>query len=136
MLSSTSRIRFPFRSGYAEVLSVPVFAEEAQEPITLTVFRGDPGECELHEENELDVTGRLIGGCIDVIDECIGTPYIDLNGFAERYKSDGLIWFFDNFELTPMGLMYSMNRLIQMGLFENAKADIEKAIKLDSKYAE
>ena len=26
------------------VLSVPVFAEEGQEPITLTVFRGDPGD--------------------------------------------------------------------------------------------
>ena len=54
----------------------------------------------------------------------VGTPYIDLNGFAERYKNDGLIWFFDNFELTPMGLMYSMNRLKQMGLFENARAVI------------
>ena len=85
---------------------------------------GDPEECELYEEDELDVTGRLIGGCIDVIDECIGTPYIDLTGFAEKYKSDGLIWFFDNFELTPMGLMYSMNRLKQMGLFDYAKAVI------------
>lgn len=86
------------------------------------LFRGDPSEPGLYEEYELDVTGRLIGGCIDVIDEVIGTPYIDLNGFAERYKDDGLIWFFDNFELKPMGLMYSMNRFKQMGLFENAKA--------------
>ena len=28
----------------APVLSVPVAAEDAQEPITLTVFRGDPGD--------------------------------------------------------------------------------------------
>ena len=28
----------------ALVFSVPVFADEAQEPITLTVFRGDPGD--------------------------------------------------------------------------------------------
>ncbi len=105
------------------------FNEETEEyemdaPVEWLLFRGDPEERELNEEYELDVTGRLIGGCIDVIDECIGTPYIDLKGFAERYKNDGLIWFFDNFELTPMGLMYSMNRLKQMGLFDYAKAVI------------
>ena len=77
---------------------------------------------ELDEGYALDVTGRLIGGCIDVIDEVIGTPYEDLKGFVERYKDDGFIWFFDNFELTPMGLMYSMNRLKQMGMFDNARA--------------
>jgi muramoyltetrapeptide carboxypeptidase LdcA involved in peptidoglycan recycling len=104
-----------------------LYNEETEEyemdaPVEWLLFRGDAEEQELHEENELDVTGRLIGGCIDVIDECIGTPYIDLTGFAERYKEDGLIWFFDNFELTPMGLMYSMNRLKQMGLFDYAKA--------------
>lgn len=103
------------------------FNEETEEyemdaPVEWLLFRGDPDEDELFEESELSVSGRLIGGCIDVIDECIGTPYIDLQGFAERYKKDGLIWFFDNFELTPMQLMYSMNRLKQMGLFDHAKA--------------
>ena len=28
----------------APLLSVPAYAEDAQEPITLTVFRGDPGD--------------------------------------------------------------------------------------------
>ena len=116
----------PVQHSY-ELYNSTGYNEETEEyemdaPVEWLLFRGDPEERELHEENELDVTGRLIGGCIDVIDECIGTPYIDLNGFAERYKDDGLIWFFDNFELTPMGLMYSMNRLKQMGLFENAEA--------------
>ncbi len=95
---------------------------EMDAPVEWLLFRGAEEECELFEDSELDVSGRLIGGCIDVIDEVIGTPYEDLKGFAERYKEDGLIWFFDNFELTPMRLMYSMNRLRQMGLFENAKA--------------
>lgn len=93
-------------------------------PVEWLLFRGDSEERELHEEDCLDVTGRLIGGCIDVIDEIIGTPYIDLNGFAEKYKDDGLIWFFDNFELTPKQLQYSMNRMKQMGLFDHAEAVI------------
>ena len=105
------------------------FNEETEEyemdaPVEWLLFRGDPEEREIFEENELDVTGRLIGGCIDVIDEVIGTPYIDLQGFAERYKEDGLIWFFDIFDMDPIHLMYSMNRLKQMGLFEHAEAVI------------
>ena len=102
------------------------FNEETQSydmdaPVEWLLFRGGE-DGELNEEYMLDVTGRLIGGCIDVIDEVIGTPYEDLCGFAERYRDDGLIWFFDNFELTPMGLMYSMNRLKQMGMFDHARA--------------
>ena len=77
---------------------------------------------ELHEEFELDVTGRLIGGCIDVIDWMIGTPYEDLEGFVERYKEDGFIWFFDNFEMTPMALMYAMTKMKLKGLFDDARA--------------
>ncbi len=105
------------------------FNEETEEyemdtPVEWLLFRGGSEECELREEDRLDVTGRLIGGCIDVIDEVVGTPYIDLSGFAERYKDDGLIWFFDNFELTPRQLMYSMNRMKQMGLFDNARCVI------------
>ncbi|MBQ9272354.1 MAG: LD-carboxypeptidase [Mogibacterium sp.] len=99
---------------------------EMDTPVEWTLLRGGPSEddCgyELHEEFELDVTGRLIGGCIDVIDWVAGTPYEDLAGFAERYKEDGLIWFFDNFELNPMNLMYALTKLRQMGLFDNAKA--------------
>jgi muramoyltetrapeptide carboxypeptidase LdcA involved in peptidoglycan recycling len=67
-------------------------------------------------------SGRLIGGCIDVIDWMIGTPYEDLEGFCSRYAEDGFIWFFDNFELNPMNLMYSMIKMKMKGLFDNAKA--------------
>ncbi|MBQ6389236.1 MAG: LD-carboxypeptidase [Mogibacterium sp.] len=91
-------------------------------PVDWTLLRTDEGE--FYEDDQLDVTGRLIGGCIDVIDWIIGTPYEDLQGFAERYKDDGLIWFFDNFELTPMNLMYAVNKMKFMGLFDNARAVI------------
>jgi len=74
--------------------------------------------------DHLDVTGRLIGGCIDVIDWLIGTPYEDLQGFAARYADDGLIWFFDNFALDPMCLFYTVLKMKYMGLFDKARAVI------------
>lgn len=91
-------------------------------PVEWSLLRGNGQE--LVEENSLDVTGRLIGGCIDVIDWVIGTPYEDLTGFCERYKDDGFIWFFDNFDLNPMALMYIARKMRNMGLFKHAKAVI------------
>lgn len=89
-------------------------------PVEWTLFV--PFEGQLCESYGLDARGRLIGGCIDVLDWIIGTSYEDLQGFAERYKDDGLIWFFDPFEISPLILQYSMNRMKMMGLFDNAQA--------------
>ena len=97
---------------------------EMNTPVNWQLFvpAGSGPDRELTEASKLDVTGRLIGGCIDVIDDIIGTPYEDLRGFAERYSRDGLIWFFDNFALDPLALMYVMLKMKLMGLFEDASA--------------
>ncbi len=97
---------------------------EMDAPVEWILLRGssDPDVYDLHEEWSLDVSGRLIGGCIDVIDCAFGTPYEDLKGFTERYHNDGFIWFFDNFAFDPLKLMYSMERMKQMGLFDEARA--------------
>ena len=78
----------------------------------------------LASSTSLDVTGRLIGGCIDVIDWIIGTPFEDLEGFCARYADDGLIWFFDNFSLDPLQLQYALRKLQLKGLLDNARAII------------
>ncbi len=91
-------------------------------PVEWTLLRTSDGE--FYEDDNLDVTGRLIGGCIDVIDWMIGTPYEDLQGFCDRYAEDGIIWFFDTFELNPMELMYAMNKMKMMGLFDTSSAVI------------
>lgn len=99
---------------------------EMDTPVEWILLRGSGNEdiIDLHVEQSLDVSGRLIGGCIDVIEWVFGTPYEDLKGFTERYADDGFIWFFDNFELNPMGLMYAMTRLKQAGVLDNARAVI------------
>lgn len=125
--------RIPLQRSYDMWSSVDFddesFSHEMDTPVEWLLFRGsgsgkgagDPSS-ELHEEQSLDVTGRLIGGCIDVIDWTLGTPYQDLPGFCERYRDDGFIWFFDNFALDPMALMYIARKFRMMGLFDHAKA--------------
>jgi len=106
--------------GYDEELDeYPMIA-----PVEWTLLVSPRGSDEFEELSELEVSGRLIGGCTDVIDWIVGTPYEDLKGFAERYKDDGLIWFFDTFDLNPMQLMYAVLRLRQIGLFDHAEAVI------------
>lgn len=97
---------------------------EVRWTLLMPVYSSESEHGELFEGTSLDVTGRLIGGCIDVITWVMGTPYEDLAGFSERYKDDGLIWYFDNFELKPMDLMYAMIKMRQAGLFDHARAVI------------
>lgn len=80
--------------------------------------------CSYAPAYELEVSGRLIGGCIDVIDWIMGTPYEDLEGFCARYKDDGFIWFFDNFDLDPLKLQYVLRKMQLKGLFKDARAII------------
>jgi muramoyltetrapeptide carboxypeptidase LdcA involved in peptidoglycan recycling len=93
---------------------------ELDTPVEWSLFL--PFDGELCEASMLDVRGRLIGGCTDVLDDIIGTPFEDLKGFAERYKKDGLIWFFDDFAMNPQELMYLMLKMKYIGLFDNARA--------------
>lgn len=118
----------PVQHSY-EMWASQGFNEEAGQylmdaPVTWSLFKSPEGSAELEEASSLDVSGRMIGGCIDVIDDLIGTPYEDLLGFAKKYRKDGLIWYFDNFALDPLELTYSMLKMKLMGLFENAKAVI------------
>ncbi len=72
--------------------------------------------------SDLDVTGRLIGGCTEVIDAIIGTQYEDFEGFIDKYTSDGFIWFFDTFSLNAISLYLKIFKMKNIGLFKNAKA--------------
>ena len=47
---------------------------------------------------EVDITGRMIGGCLDCLKDLIGTSYDYTKEFIEKYKKDGIIWYFDIFE--------------------------------------
>ena len=66
--------------------------------------------------------GRLLGGCLDVIDILRGTDFIDVPGFVKRYEDDGVIWYFDVFAMTAEQVFYSLWSMKQAGWFRTAKA--------------
>lgn len=69
----------------------------------------------------VDISGRLIGGCIDCLNFIIGTKYDGTKKFIEKYKDDGIIWYFDNFALKSEDLFFVLWHMKQAGWFEYAK---------------
>lgn len=72
-------------------------------------------------DKKVDITGRLIGGCIDILTELVGTPYDYTKSFIERYKNEGIIWYFDNCELTCEDLTRTLWKLKECGWFKHTK---------------
>lgn len=70
------------------------------------------------------LTGRIIGGCLDIISELAGTKYDGINEFNMRYHSDGIIWYFDNCELSMEETIRTLWKLNELDYFKYTKGII------------
>ena len=68
---------------------------------------------------KIDISGRMIGGCIDILSELFGTRFDKTKDFIEKYKQDGIIWYFDNCELTSEQLIRTLWKMKDNGWFEH-----------------
>ena len=73
---------------------------------------------------QLNVEGRSIGGCLEVIRNLLGTPYDGTKSFIKRYEEDGCIWFFDIYAMSSEDFYLTLLQMKEMGYFENTKAII------------
>ena len=72
----------------------------------------------LNKEKTVDITGRIVGGCVDVIKSIIGTKFDNVKNFIEKYKKDGIVWYFDNCELSSEEIIRTMWQFKEAGYFE------------------
>lgn len=72
--------------------------------------------------NDLKESGRCIGGCLDVLKDMIGTPFEDVSGFVERYKDDGIIWYFDIYAMNAENTYRTLLQMKAAGWFKYCKA--------------
>lgn len=70
---------------------------------------------------DFDIKGRLIGGCLDVICKLIGTKFDKTNEFIDRYKDDGIIWYFDIFSMSAYDFYLTLLQLENAGWFRYCK---------------
>jgi muramoyltetrapeptide carboxypeptidase LdcA involved in peptidoglycan recycling len=79
----------------------------------------------LGEERDIQISGRLIGGCLDVLQHLVGTKFDRVKEFNTRYGTDGIIWFFEACDLNVMGIQTALWQLRQAGwIDENCRGII------------
>ena len=75
-------------------------------------------------EDEIIISGRMIGGCLDVISFITGTIFDGTKEFVEKYKEDGFIWYLESFSLNAEELSLTLWRLKKSGYFKYVKGFI------------
>lgn len=78
----------------------------------------------LNNEELIQITGRIIGGCIDCLNDLFGTRFDNTKSFIEKYKNDGIIWYFDNCEFSSEQLIRTLWKFKDNGYFKHAKGII------------
>ena len=81
-------------------------------------------EWKLLDGKSVTIKGRIIAGCIDIIAELAGTKYDGTSHFVEKYKNDGIIWGFDNCDLSKEELIRTLWKFNELGYFKYTKGII------------
>ena len=76
------------------------------------------------DDEPVTIKGRIIGGCFDIISTLAGTKYDGINDFNEKYKNDGIIWYFDNCELSKEETIRVLWKMNELGYFKYTKGII------------
>ena len=65
--------------------------------------------------------GRLLGGCLDVLANLVGTRFDRVAEFVDRYREDGIIWFLEACDLNVFGIRRAMWQMEEAGWFQHVK---------------
>lgn len=123
--------RAPLHEYQKNALSVMQGEIPLQQSYSLTCdFKTRDGEYTIPVEykavnGDFTAKGRLLGGCLDCLCETIaGTRFDGTEDFINRYRDDGIIWYFDVFSMSPESVCRGLWRLNELNWFENASAFI------------
>ena len=78
----------------------------------------------LKGEETITFSGRMIGGCIDILTDLFGTRFDHVKEFITKYKDDGIVWYFDNCELSCEDLVRTLWKFKDNGWFSYCKGII------------
>lgn len=78
----------------------------------------------LTNQDSVCCSGRMIGGCIDILNDLFGTRFDNTKNFINKYKSDGIIWYFDNCDFSSEQLIRTLWKFRDNGWFDGAKCII------------
>ncbi len=88
---------------------------------TIAAFDPSVGILPKKSRKTLSFSGRLVGGCLDILAMLCGTQYDRVEAFAERYRDDGLVWFLEACDLNVFGIRRAVWQLKNAGWFRHVK---------------
>ena len=63
-------------------------------------------------------SGIIIGGCLEVLKNIIGTKYDNTNSFLKKYKNQKIIWYFDIYNMNPIDVYITLSQFRDAGWFK------------------
>ncbi|MFG2947516.1 S66 family peptidase [Streptomyces adustus] len=80
------------------------------------------GWTRLDGEGDVDVEGRLIGGCVETLVNLAGTPYLDVRSFARDLAPEGLLVYVEAAEDNAFTICRNLHGMRLAGFFDAANA--------------
>jgi muramoyltetrapeptide carboxypeptidase LdcA involved in peptidoglycan recycling len=78
----------------------------------------------LQGKDVINMSGRLLGGCLDVLLHIAGTRFDKTREFIEKYKEKGILWYLESFALESEDLTLGLWQLKEAGWFQYTKGFI------------
>jgi muramoyltetrapeptide carboxypeptidase LdcA involved in peptidoglycan recycling len=92
------------------------------DPGVSTMTLDSAGSWSVLGNRPVDVTGRLIGGCIDTLSLIAATPYADVPAFARQHQHDGVVVYLEAAESDAYSIARMLHGLRLAGWFDLARA--------------
>lgn len=93
-----------------------------EDPHATTWKPAGEGRWSLHGADTLDVTGRLIGGCVETMGTIAGTPYGDVAAFGRAHAAEGLLVYLEVAGADAATVCRTLHGLRLAGWFDDARA--------------
>lgn len=96
-------------------------AEEVVDPTEEYKLEEDVIWKNLYNEDVIEIKGRAIGGCLDLVKNLIGTKFDKVKEYIDKYKEEGIVWFFDVFESSTPEIVRTLLQFKNAGYFKYCK---------------
>ena len=70
------------------------------------------------------LSGRLIGGCMDILEWMHRKKNLNIDGFLKKYGSDGILWYMETYEMNEQRIRHMLSGMIDDGWFDGASGFI------------
>lgn len=97
--------------------------EKNKEDETYQFNLTEKSKCKMLNGNQTEFSGRLIGGCLDVISQYTGSRWDNVEKYINQFP-EGMIWHLENCELTQAEMYRRLWFMREQGWFKNAKGFI------------